>query len=43
MLYQLSYASTAKLTEIITAAIKLQAGLLARSTPIATVEFIIAS
>ena len=30
MLYQLSYASTAKPTECITAAIKLQAGLPAR-------------
>ena len=43
MLYQLSYASTAKPTEVITAAIELQAGLPARSTPIATLKFIITS
>ncbi len=43
MLYQLSYASTAKPIEVITAAIELQAGLPARSTLIATIEFIITS
>jgi hypothetical protein len=42
MLYQLSYASTAKPTEFITEAIKLQAALPVRSTTIATARLIIA-